>query len=213
MYKLYNAFWFENMKKRVLKIFKKIIRNSNKDIDEIKLEEIMYGLESIYLTLEKIVIIILISLLLGIFKEVIIFMIVYNIIRFTSFGAHAKNSIVCLIVSTITFILLPIISINIMIPNYIKIILGIVCLIIFLIYAPADTEKRPIISKSLRLFYKVSTTFIGVLYIFLSIYIKNKFYDNVLIFSLILQSIMILPITYKLFGVSYNNYKNYKIDG
>lgn len=201
------------MKNKVLEILKKSIEKSNKDIDETKLEEIMYGLESLYLTIEKIIIIIIISLILRIFKEVIIFMIIYNIIRFTSFGAHAKDSITCLIVSTITFILLPLLSIYIIIPNYLKIIIGLICLILFLMYAPADTEKRPIISKKRRLIYKISTTLIGVLYIFLSIYIKDNFYDNVFIFSLILQSIMILPITYKLFGVSYNNYKNYKIDG
>ena len=201
------------MKKKILKILEEIVKKNNTDIDEIKLEEIMYGLESVYLTFEKIIFILLISLLLGIFKEVILFMLIYNIIRFTSFGAHAKNSIVCLIISSITFLGFPILSMNIIMSNYIKIILGIICIIIFLIYAPADTEKRPIISKKRRLIYKVSTTLIGALYIILSIYIKDNYLDNVFIFSLILQSIMLLPITYKLLGVSYNNYKNYKIDG
>ena len=201
------------MKKKILKILEEIVKKNNTDIDEIKLEEIMYGLESVYLTFEKIIFILLISILLGIFKEVILFMLIYNIIRFTSFGAHAKNSIVCLIISSITFLGFPILSMNIIMSNYIKIILGIICIIIFLIYAPADTEKRPIISKKRRLIYKVSTTLIGVLYIILSIYIKDNYLDNVFIFSLILQSIMLLPITYKLLGVSYNNYKNYTIDG
>ena len=201
------------MKKKILKILEEIVKKNNTDIDEIKLEEIMYGLESVYLTFEKIIFILLISILLGIFKEVILFILIYNIIRFTSFGAHAKNSIVCLIISSITFLGFPILSMNIIMSNYIKIILGIICIIIFLIYAPADTEKRPIISKKRRLIYKVSTTLIGALYIILSIYIKDNYLDNVFIFSLILQSIMLLPITYKLLGVSYNNYKNYKIDG
>ena len=201
------------MKKKILKILEEIVKKNNTDIDEIKLEEIMYGLESVYLTFEKIIFILLISILLGIFKEVILFMFIYNIIRFTSFGAHAKNSLVCLIISSITFLGFPILSMNIIMSNYIKIILGIICIIIFLIYAPADTEKRPIISKKRRLIYKVSTTLIGALYIILSIYIKDNYLDNVFIFSLILQSIMLLPITYKLLGVSYNNYKNYKIDG
>lgn len=201
------------MKKKILKILEEIVKKNNTDIDEIKLEEIMYGLESVYLTFEKIIFILLISILLGIFKEVILFMLIYNIIRFTSFGAHAKNSIVCLIISSITFLGFPLLSMNIIMSNYIKIILGIICIIIFLIYAPADTEKRPIISKKRRLTYKVCTTLIGALYIILSIYIKDNYLDNVFIFSLILQSIMLLPITYKLLGVSYNNYKNYKIDG
>ena len=201
------------MKRVILKQIEKIVKQSNPNIDEVKLEEIMYGIESLYLTLEKIILIILISIILNIFKEVIIFMLIYNIIRYTSFGAHAKNSIVCLIMSTFTFILLPIISIHIIIPLYLKIIIGIICIICFLIYAPADTEKRPIISKKRRLIYKIISIVLGIIYIMLSIYIKDTYLNNVFIFSIILQSIMILPITYKLFGVSYNNYKNYKIDG
>ena len=201
------------MKQKVLDKVRKIVINSNKDIDEIKLEEIMYGIESIYLTIEKIILIIIISIILNIFKKVMIFMLIYNIIRFTAFGAHAKNSIACLIISTITFIGLPLLAIYITIPNYIKIIIGIICLIIFLVYAPADTEKRPIISKKRRIIYKICSILIGILYIILSIYLTNNYINNVLIISLLLQSIMILPITYKLFGVSYNNYKNYKIDG
>ena len=201
------------MKKIVLGKIKKIIINSNKNIDEIKLEEIMYGLESLYLTLEKIIFIILISLILKIFKEVMLFMILYNIIRFTAFGAHAKNSIVCLIISIITFIGSPILAKLIIIPTYLKLVIGLICVLGFVIYAPADTEKRPIISKKRRLTYKICSIFLGIIYIILSIYIKDSFIDNTLIFSLILQIIMILPITYKLFGVSYNNYKNYKIDG
>ena len=48
-----------------------------------------------------------------------------------------------------------------------------------------------------------------MIYIILSIYIKDSFIDNTLIFSLILQTIMILPITYKLLGVSYNKDRLY----
>lgn len=201
------------MKKKILSKLKKTIIKSNKDINEVKLEEIMYGLESVYLTLEKIIFIIIISIILKIFKEVIIFMLIYNIIRFTAFGAHAKNSITCLIISIITFIGLPILAKLIIIPTYLKLVIGSICILGFIIYAPADTEKRPIISKKRRLTYKICSIILGMIYIILSIYIKDSFIDNTLIFSLILQTIMILPITYKLFGVSYNNYKNYKIDG
>ena len=201
------------MKKKILSKLEKTIIKSNKDINEVKLEEIMYGLESVYLTLEKIIFIIIISIILKIFKEVIIFMLIYNIIRFTAFGAHAKNSITCLIISIITFIGLPILAKLIIIPTYLKLVIGSICILGFIIYAPADTEKRPIISKKRRLTYKICSIILGMIYIILSIYIKDSFIDNTLIFSLILQTIMILPITYKLFGVSYNNYKNYKIDG
>ena len=92
------------MKKQFLNFCEKTIIKNNKNINEEELEIINYGLESIYLTLVKIVIIIFLSLLLDIFKEVILMIVSYNIIRFFAFGLHAPNSTSCLITSIILFI-------------------------------------------------------------------------------------------------------------
>jgi accessory gene regulator protein AgrB len=45
---------------------------SNTNYDETKLKEIEYGLLGIYLTLSKLIIILLLSILLGVLKEVIL---------------------------------------------------------------------------------------------------------------------------------------------
>ena len=72
-----------------------------------KIKEIKYGLEAIYLTFSKFIVISIIASLLGIFKEMLIFTIIYNIIRMPSFGLHATKSWICLLSSTISFIGIP----------------------------------------------------------------------------------------------------------
>ena len=80
-------------------------------------------------------------------------------------------------------------------------------------YAPADTEKRPLINKNKRTLYKVLTLLITFIYLILSLILKNQIIINTLYLSIILETIQILPITYKLYGVRYNNYKNYRKGG
>ena len=83
-----------------------LINNLNK-YDKTQLEEIKYGIESIYLALSKIIVILIISSLLGLFKEAILFLLMFNILRAFAFGLHASKSIWCWISSSISFIGIP----------------------------------------------------------------------------------------------------------
>ena len=97
------------MKNLVLNGCIKLISNTNKEYDQEKLSIIRYGLESIYILLTKLVFIFVVSIFLHIFKEVVIFLLIYNIIRTPSFGLHATKSWMCWIASTIIFIGVPLI--------------------------------------------------------------------------------------------------------
>lgn len=187
-----------------------IIKKKFPEYDNEKLEIIEYGLLSIYLLVTKLIIISLIAITLNIFKEFIIFLLIYNVIRTFSFGLHATKSYICLIVSSIIFILVPYISTFILIPNNIKLIIGLILVCLFFKNAPADTIKRPIVSKRRRLFFKYTSTIIAIIYIASSIIIPNQFISNSFIFALIVQACMISPLIYKIFGLPYNNYLNYK---
>ena len=185
------------------------IIKKNKTYDEEKLEIIKYGLESFYLSITKIIIIGIIAATISIFKEFIIFLIIMGIIRIPSFGIHASKTWICLVVSTIAFIGIPLISLHITLNLPTKIIVGIISVIGILIFSPADTVKRPIINKKRRKIYKISSTIIAIIYITLSIIIKNNFISNCFFFATILANIFISPITYKLSHMPYNNYKTY----
>lgn len=180
--------------------------------NNIKQEELKYGLVALYLLITKLIIILVISSLLGILKEVIIFTIIYIPIRAVSFGLHATKSWICLISSSIIFIGLPFISRYLVIQPYIKSIIGIISILLIFKNSPADTHKRPIINKNRRLFFKYSSVMISIIYTILSLFINNNFITNCLLFTLFIQCFLTSPLIYKLFKLPYNNYKNYKLN-
>ena len=188
-----------------------MVREIYPDYDNDKLDEIRYGLEATYLSITKLVVILGISLLLGIFKESVILLVLFNFLRLTGFGLHATKSWMCWVSSSITFLLVPFFCKSLVLPNYILVAISVVCLINFLLYAPADTVKRPLIHKKRRLLYKVGTVLIASLYIVLIFITKDTFLQNSLASAMLIEGALINPYIYKLFNLPYNNYKNYVI--
>ena len=179
---------------------------SNDDIEIIK-----YGLEALYLTITKTIIIFSLAYFLGIVKEVIMLLLTYNIIRAQAFGLHASKSIYCLISSIISFIGGAYLCKYLTLPNWIIIVTSIICVILLFLYAPADTHKRPLINTKKRKKFKFLSVTFGIIYtIIIILFIKFPI-TNFLLIGMILEVIMILPITYKIFNLPYNNYKNYGV--
>lgn len=196
------------MKKFIIGKCMKYIKE-NTDYDDVKLKEIEYGIVSIYLTISKIIIISILAFVLGIFKEMIICTIFFNIIRMPAFGLHATKSWICLLSSAITFLLVPILSIYLNINVIIKAIICSACIILMYKNAPADTKKKPIVNKKRRFVYKTLSTILAIIFSFIAILINDQFISNALIFALIIENILISPLVYKLFKLPYNNYITY----
>lgn len=182
----------------------------HKEYTDIEKDMIKYGISNLYLQISKMIVITCIAIILNIVIPYLLFIFFYNIIRATSFGLHAKKSYQCWISSMIFFIGLPFISKYIVINNLVKTSLLIFVIIYMAIYSPADTAKRPIVSINRRLFYKYASTLISIVYSVICLYIKDQMVSNIILFSLTLQCIIISPITYKIFGMTYDNYKEYK---
>ena len=127
-------------------------------------------------------------------------------------GLHATKSWICLVSSSMTFLALPFLAKSIVIPLIIKIILGIIATVLFFLYAPADTIKAPIIYEEKRKKQKGIATILCILFAISSMIIINNTISNLILFSIYTEIIMILPLTYHLFHLSYNNYKNYVIE-
>lgn len=197
------------MRDKIMNKIMNFIKKYNPNHNEEQLEIIQYGLEAIYITITKTIIIFIIAYLLGILKELIILLLFYNLIRTTAFGLHATKSSYCLISSTIIFIGITYLCKFIIIPIYIKIILCEIIISLIYKWAPADTEKRPIISKKRRKIYKILSTLIATTFSLISIFISNQFVANCLIFSILIECFMISPHIYKIFKLPYDNYKNY----
>lgn len=200
------------MKQLVLKNCLSLISNYNPNLSNKELDKIRYGLEGIYLTLTKLIVISILAYFIGIFKEYVLLLLTFNGMRLFGFGVHAKKSSHCLVSSTLFFLIFPIICKIIVIPKLIKIIVSIPLILLIIIFAPADTEKRPLKNKKKRIIYKILSTTIAVIYITLSFVIKDNTISNCFIFAVVIQIIIILPITYRIFGVDYNNYKKYEVN-
>jgi len=186
-----------------------IIKNSYSNYNQEQLEKIQYGLEAIYLSLTKVFVIIILSIILNIFYETLALLLFFNLLRFTGFGLHASKSWGCWISSVPTFIGLPLVCKHMTLSEYILIFIAVFSLINFLLFAPADTKKRPLIRKKRRIIYKVLTCFTGLIYLIVILYSKNDFIKNTLSFAMLIESLLINPLTYKLFNTTYNNYKHY----
>ncbi len=186
-----------------------IISSMYPEYDHIKLNEIRYGLESVYLSITKVVIILFITIILGIFKEAILLLLFFNGLRMTAFGLHAKESWQCWISSIILFIGFPYLCIYAQFPNYVYYSIIILSIICFLLYAPADTKKRPLVRKNRRLKFKIFTIMISFIYIFIFFRADNIIIKNIIISSMLIESVLIHPLTYKVFHLPYKNYKDY----
>lgn len=174
---------------------------------EEEVEKLKYGLEGIYLTYTKMIIILALAIILNMLKEVIAILIFFNVIRYFGFGVHAKKSSECLFSSILCFILLPYILLNVNITKEAMIIISIISMIDLSLFAPADTIKRPFKNKKKRRIRKLLTIFVGFIYISIAMLIKNDILSKVLIISIIIEAIMVNPITYKLLNQPFNNYK------
>lgn len=185
------------------------IIKSNNNYDTTKIAEMKYGLEAIYLTTTKIIVIMAVAFILKIFKEVILVILFFNILRSTGFGLHAPKSWICWVLSTTFFIGGTYLCKILILDKYILLILSVLGLILLSIYAPADTKKRPLIKKKKRIIFKILTIIFTVIYIVIIFVSDITLINNILTFSIILESMMVLPISYKILRLSYHNFKNY----
>jgi len=174
------------------------LKENNKDLNDIKLAEIKYGLQGLYTLVTKTSIIILLSILLNVFYEFIIFFIFYSILRSVGFGTHANSNLKCWIFSILFLLGCPIVMTKIKINIIYQLILWIIFFINFLIFAPADTKKRPMIDKKRKLRFKITLLIFSIIYLFIIIYFKNI--ANIVLGSMFLESLLVNPLGYILMG-------------
>lgn len=74
------------------------------DINQAKLE---YGLTVLFLNLTKIMIVLLLAIITGVFSASLCSLVVFSCLRLNIFGRHASNSLVCTIESCLLFVFLP----------------------------------------------------------------------------------------------------------
>ena len=152
----------------------------------------------------------ILAILLDIILEYLLLILVYSTLRLYGFGIHMKTSLQC------WFTTLPIYIGGCLLIKYatfsptISILIFVVGYLSFLFFAPADTPARPLIHKEKRIRAKILSLIILTCYLVLFLYVDSSIVSNTILYGIIMESVCINPLTYKLFRTPFNNYKNFK---
>lgn len=179
------------------------IREKNPDMDDEKTEVINFGLQLIIGEIPKIILLIGIAFLLGVGPLTLLAFVLILPFKSASGGFHLKTHLGCIIGTILFYCGNVFISQNLVFePVYLKYIVIALVWIFGIImckkYAPADTENVPILSKKDRQ-HKRKLSYITLsLSLIIAIIVPNNTISNILIIGMLLQSISISKIAYKL---------------
>ena len=197
------------MVQKICEYLIKQMRKSMPEIDDEKAEIIKYGMELIIGEIPKIVILFGVAYLLGIGNLVVFTYLVLMPYRAASGGFHLKTHIGCILGTSAFYYGIVYLSKVIELQDIQKVIIAICIWILGIImislYAPADTENLPIISKKERKLKKnLSYLFLSIMLIS-SIVIKNNTISNILLWSSLVQTISISKLAYMITNNKYGH--------
>lgn len=178
------------------------MREKMPDITDEKAEIILYGLQLIIGEIPKMFILFGLSFLLGFGWYMVFAYIAVMPYRATSGGFHLHTHLGCILSTIIFFYGNILISKFLVLDNiqkYILIGLSLVFGILMIsMYAPADTEEVPIISKKERKTKKILSYVMLTLTLVVALFVPDKMMSNILIIGSIFQSISISRLAYKI---------------
>lgn len=183
--------------------------NTNKT--ETELEKIQYGIHVILINIFKLLLLFITAYFLGILNYTIVAYLSFATLRSFANGIHANSSIKCTITNYIIFFGNVYLSLNFSLKKVYVVSIFIISLILIILYAPADTEERPLMSKNLRGKLKIKSTLIVLGFATVTILLPGSIYTNLIVYSTLQEAILITPMIYIIFGKKYKNYERIKI--
>lgn len=189
------------------------IRKENPDIDDERAEVINYGIHLIVGEIPKFFIIMGVALCLGILDLTILAYFLVLPFRGASGGFHLKTHIGCIVGSIMFFCGIGLLGKYLILGTTAKYIVAFVIwafgMIMVKLYAPADTENVPIISKKERKKKRILSYITLTLSIIIALFIKNEVISNIIIYGMLFQSVSITRLAYSLT----NNKYGYEVYG
>lgn len=189
------------------------IRKEMPDVDDEKAEVINYGLQNIIGEIPKTFLVLIIAYFLGIWKETLITFLLMIPYKSSSGGFHLKTHLGCILGTTIFYCGIPVLSKFILLNEMLKYIViamvWIFGMIMIKLYAPADTENVPILTKKDRRTKQVLSYIIFTIGLLVAGVVNNQVISNIIIFGYMLQTVMITKLAYRLT----NNKYGYEVYG
>lgn len=178
------------------------IRKEMPEIDDDRAEVINYGLQNIVGEIPKIFLLFIIAFVLGILKEVLFMFIVLIPYRGASGGFHLKTHLGCILGTTAYYCGNVLLSQHIILDDITKYILigigWIFGMIMIKLYAPADTENVPILSKKDRKKKQMISYITYSIGLIAALLIQDNVISNILLFGNLLQTLTITKLAYRL---------------
>lgn len=180
----------------------KKIRKKSPEIDDERAEVIFYGLELIVGEIPKMIILFLVAIILKIGWLAIFAYATMLPYKTVAGGFHLKTNIGCLIGTFIVYFGNVLLSKFIVFSTDIKYLLSIIILIFSIImiyfYAPADTINLPILRKKERKTKKILSYIFATATLVVALIIKDSTLSNILIFNVLIETICISKLAYKM---------------
>ena len=172
-------------------------------------EAILYGLQLLIGEAPKMILLFGISFIFGFGLEMLFAYFALIPYKTVSGGFHLHTHLGCIIGSTVFYygnVILSKLLVLDSIEKYVLVALSFVFgMLMISMYAPADTENVPIISKKERRQKKILSYITLTLTLGVSLIIQNQVYSNILIIGSIIQSLSITRIAYKLTNNKYGH--------
>ena len=178
------------------------IRKEMPEIDDERAEVINYGLQNIVGEIPKVFLVFVIAFILGMLKEVLFMFIALTPYRGASGGFHLKTHLGCIVGTTTFYCGIVFLSQHIILQDITKYILigisWIFGMIMIKLYAPADTENVPILSKKDRKRKQIIAYITYSIGLICALIISNNVISNIILFGSILQTLTITKLAYRL---------------
>ena len=200
----------------VISVTKKFIESAltkikqQKKLTSLEEKKLRYGLEAFYNLATKTIVLIILAIVFDLVIELLLLALVYSTLRLYGFGIHAKTSLQC------WFTTIPIYMLGSLFIKYATItsnliyIFWIISFLSFLLFAPADTPARPLIRKNKRIRAKILSVLILCIYFIIYTLNISSMFNNVIIYAICMELIVINPLTYKLTKTPFHNYEIYE---
>ena len=193
------------------KISEKIVTDFFKVNDKNQQEILAFGVQRFLEDITKILFITLISIVLGILKEISIIFLVTMLYKNFIGGAHAKTNILCTIATTIVC-LFPIyfsksIEFNDYIINILIVFTIMFSLYVIVFFAPADTKNIPIVNKKQRKILKLGAVVVLSVVLVVFTNINDNYLFQIVLITINISNLNTTPLIYKAFRCEYSNGK------
>lgn len=175
-----------------------VIAAQLEDFSEEKLAEINYGIAIFIANSYKMLIIFILAIIMDVFKYFLVAFMSFGILRSFASGVHAKREWTCLPTSILIFFSIIYLGRLVDLGIYPISFIYFLCFLVMVKYAPADTEERPIVSRKLRKKLKIMSCITLIFLYAISLYYIGTSISSIIVFSVLIESVLIIPITYRL---------------